>query len=143
MPFPTRVEYERLVYHLPETYPDVIAASTLRFYSTSALTGKLEGVVQFVNGLQLRMKEVIDFRLGRIVDYSYTVLRGEERVRWYDPQPHPELGDLAATFPHHRHEPPDLKHNRRPAPGISFLAPNLPVLITDCVELGRGESSTD
>lgn len=43
---------------------------------------------------------------------------------------------LQATFPHHRHEPPDIKHNRRPAPGISFQAPNLPTLIKDCVELG-------
>nr|MBC8450537.1 hypothetical protein [Chloroflexota bacterium] len=30
----------------------------------------------------------------------------------YDPQPHPENPDLASTFPHHHHEPPDIKHNR-------------------------------
>jgi len=70
-------------------------------------------------------------------DYSYTVLRGEERVRWYDPQPHPENPALASTFPHHRHEPPNIKDNRRPAPGISFTARNLPTLISDCIELGK------
>ena len=55
----------------------------------------------------------------------------------YDPQPHPENPDLASTFPHHHHEPPDIKHNRRPAPGISFQAPNLPTLIADCIALGE------
>jgi hypothetical protein len=43
---------------------------------------------------------------------------------------------LASTFPHHLHELPDIKHNRKPAPGISFDAPNLPTLIADCVALG-------
>ena len=43
---------------------------------------------------------------------------------------------VAATYPHHRHEPPDIKHNRRPAQGISFQAPNLPALIDDCIKLG-------
>jgi hypothetical protein len=51
-------------------------------------------------------------------------------VLWCDPQPHPELPDLASTFPHHYHEPPDIKRNRQPAPGISFTEPNLPTLIT-------------
>lgn len=84
---------------------------------------------------------------GELLDYSYTVFQGEERVRWYDPQPHAETPELASTFPHHRHGPPDttvpeaqrsgIKHNRRPAPGISFRAPNLPTLIADCVELGE------
>jgi hypothetical protein len=30
-----------------------------------------------------------------------------------------------------------LKHNRKPAPGISFHAPNLPTLIKDCEEVGK------
>lgn len=55
---------------------------------------------------------------------------------WYDPEPHPENPDLAKTFPHHLHEPPDIKHNRQPAPGISFDSPNLPTLIEDCIALG-------
>jgi hypothetical protein len=44
---------------------------------------------------------------------------------------------LADTFPHHRHEPPDIKHNRLPAPGIGFDTPNLPTLIADCIALGE------
>jgi hypothetical protein len=38
---------------------------------------------------------------------------------------------LAATHPHHKHVPPDIKHNRIPAPGLSFTLPNLPVLIDE------------
>lgn len=82
-----------------------------------------------------------DLTDGEIFDYSYAVFRGDEKIRWYDPQPHPENPALASTFPHHRHEPPDIKHNRKPAPGISFHAPNLPTLIKDCEELGKGEQS--
>jgi hypothetical protein len=33
------------------------------------------------------------------------------------------------THPHHKHVLPDIKHNRVPAPGISFEHPNLPTLI--------------
>jgi hypothetical protein len=80
--------------------------------------------------------EVLDFVAASIGDYSYTVFQAGERVRWYDPQPHPEVPELQTNFPHHRHEPPDIKHNRRPAPGISFTAPNLAILIGDCIELG-------
>jgi hypothetical protein len=33
------------------------------------------------------------------------------------------------TDPHHKHVPPDIKHHRIPAPGLSFAAANLPLLI--------------
>jgi len=46
---------------------------------------------------------------------------------------------LASTFPHHLHEQPDIKHNRKPAPGIRFTAPNFPTLITDCVALSESD----
>lgn len=41
------------------------------------------------------------------------------------------------SLPHHFHEPPDIKHHRRPAPGLSFTSPNLPALIADCIALGE------
>ena len=136
MSLPSRAEYERLIYGLLEAHPEV-AASTLRLYSASPLTAIVEGGVRLRNGLELRVLEVLNFKSGRIQRYSYTVLRGEDRVRWYDSEPHPENPDLAATFPHHRHEPPDIKHHRRPAPGISFTSPNLETLLADCVQLGH------
>ena len=136
MAFPSRAEYEIFVYSLPGDYAEQIHQSTLKLYSVSALVAIVEGEVFFHNGLRLRVMEVIDFKASQIRKYSYEVWRGEEKICWYDPQPHPENPDLASTFPHHRHEPPEIKHNRRPAPGISFNAPNLPTLIRDCVELG-------
>ncbi len=144
MSFPTRAEYEQLLYSLLEQYPE-IETSTLRLYSTSKYAASVKGQVQFKNELVLRVTEVVDFRAERIQTYSYTVLNGAERVRWYDPQPHPEQPDLQTNFPHHRHEPPDpsaqseltIKHNRRPAPGISFESQNLTTLIADCIELGK------
>ncbi len=135
MAFPARVEYERSLYSLTHDYP-AVQRSTLRLYGTSALTAIVEGSVFLSNGLELRVVEVLDFKHGRVQRYSYTVYRGDEKIRWYDPEPHAEVLELAATFPHHRHEPPDIKHNRRPAPGISFAAPNLETLISDCIALG-------
>jgi hypothetical protein len=137
MSFPSRAEYESLIYGLLQTYPDHIAASTLRLYSTSALTARVVGTVYLNNGLQLRVTEFVDFMAGRILDYSYTIYQGENKIRWYDPQVHPENLALAETFPHHYHESPDIKHNRHSAPGISFHSPNLPALIADCIQLGK------
>lgn len=133
MPFLTRTEYEHMLYRVQDDYPDV-ERSTLRLYSASALTAIVEGSIFISNGLEVRVIEVLDFKVGRIQHYSYTLYRGETKVRWYDSQPHREP-ELASTFPHHLHEPPDIKHNRKPAPGISFSEPNLPTLIADCMAI--------
>jgi hypothetical protein len=140
MTFPSRAEYEALVYSLPDTYPEV-GASTLRLYGTSSLTAILEGEVHLRNGLELRIVEALDFKAGRIRRYSYTVLRGGEKIRWYDPQPHPDDPALAETFPHHRHDHPNIQHNRSPAPGINFTAPNFPTLIADCLALAADDKA--
>jgi len=42
-------------------------------------------------------------------------------------------------FSHHLHTPPDIKHNRQPAPGITFAPSNLTTLIEDCIALGTSE----
>jgi len=140
--FLSQANYERLIYTLPQDYPDVISSS-LHLYTASRGTAVVRGSVHFRNGLELRVNEAVDFIAGRISDYGYTVFRGKERIRWYDPQPHPENPDLTSTFPHHYHEPPNIKHSRRPAPGISFTVPNLPTLIADCLELGKMCSPTE
>jgi hypothetical protein len=136
MTFPSRPEYERLVYDLLDAYSEVVG-STLYLYSTSALTAIVKGRVALSNGLLLHIVEALDFKMGRIRHYSHTVFRGDKQIRWYDSQPHPENPVLAETFPHHFHEPPDIKRNRKPAPGISFTEPNLPTLIADCIALGE------
>ena len=136
MAFPTLAEYESLVYGLPDKYPEIVS-STVRIYGTSALTAAVEGELEFNSGLRLRVAEAIDFSAGLIRKYGYTVYRGEDKIRWYDPQPHPDVPALAETFPHHYHESPDIKHNRCPAPGLCFHSPNLPALIADCIQLGK------
>ena len=134
MPFPSYAEYEVLIYGLAESYPEQIKSSTLRLYTTSARTARLEGELEFSNGLRLSVFEFMDFITDQIRDYSYTIFRGNEKIRWYDPQPHPENSSLASTFTHHRHEPPDIKHNRVPAPNLSFERPNLPFVIQEIID---------
>jgi hypothetical protein len=124
MSLPSHAEYEGLVYGLPARFPE-ITASTLHLFSTSATVTILQGEVEFTNALRLRITEVIDFRINQIREYSYTILYEHQRIRWCDPQPHPENAALQPTFPHHYHEEPDIKHNRLPAQGISFDQPNL------------------
>src|SRR5262249_33932680 len=49
----------------------------------------------------------------------------------YDSQPYPNDPVLQSTQPHHKHVPPDIKHHRLPAPELSFIRPNLPVLMRE------------
>ena len=63
--------------------------------------------------------------------YGYEFWHAEEKLFWYDPQPHPGDSKLRSSHPHHKHVPPDIKHNRIPAPQMSFSRPNLPVLIEE------------
>ncbi len=112
-----------------------IQSSTLHLYTNSAATCFVRGSIWFQNGLEIRVFEYLDLSDGELLDYSYTVFHDEERIRWYDPQPHLENPDLQSTFPHHFHEPPNIKRNRKPAYGISFDSLNLPTLIADCATL--------
>ena len=58
----------------------------------------------------------------------------QDKLYWYDSQPHPHDPTLANNHPHHKHVPPDIKHNRILAPELSFTKTNLPFLIQE-VEL--------
>lgn len=73
----------------------------------------------------------MDFAAGEILDYGYEVWREDEKLYWYDPQPHPADPLLAQTLPHHKHIQPDIKHHRIPAAELSFDQPNLPFLIEE------------
>ena len=134
----SRTKYETLIYSLADQYNEIVS-STLQLYPNSRTTGIVRGNIVFKNDLELRAFEYIDLSDGEIFEYSYTVFRGEEKIRWYDPQPHPENQALAETFPHHFHEGPNIKHNRKAAPGINFEVPNIPTLIADCVKLVEGK----
>jgi hypothetical protein len=111
--------------------------STVAVWSTSPYTGVAEGEVFLLHDFRLRMREELDFEAGLITAYGYEVYRSEEKLYWYDDFPHPNDPTLASTFPHHKHVPPDIKHNRIPAPGMSFTQPNLLVLIREIEELAK------
>jgi len=122
--------YSYFVYTIPDRFPSV-QRSTLVLKPKGATVAELEGELEFSQGIVLRVLEIINFATATIEYYSYEVCKGSERLYWYDPQPHPNDPALASTHPHHKHVPPDIKHHRLPAPGLSFDRPNLPFLIQE------------
>lgn len=132
----TRPEYEKWLYAIPDTY-DSVRSSTLRFFTTSATAGVVQGVVFFHSGHELHVSELVDFAAADILDYGYEVWLSGEKLYWYDPQPHPNDPTLASTHPHHKHIPPDIKHHRISVPELSFTEPNLPFLIREVERLAR------
>lgn len=111
--------------------------STLTVIRQASDVATVEGDLFFHNGLRLHVLEVVRFDLAppRIARYGYKVWRGNEKLYWYDSQPHPNDPALAVTHPHHKHVPPDIKHHRVPAPELSFTQPNLPLLIKEVERL--------
>ena len=147
-----RASYEELVYTLPALYPDIVL-STLVVAPSGMSISHLAGMVAMGEDIVLCVHEALDFRQGCILTYRYEVTRcvpsftekalpsadeycavhydRKVKLYWYDSQPHPNELALQSTHPHHKHVPPDVKHNRIPAPGLSFTRPNLPFLIEE------------
>jgi len=138
-PFQSLPDYKRFVYTLPSQFPE-LAGSTLVLQRRGRFLAELTGEVRHGNGCRLLVYERLTWANEplRIVGYSYEVWQGEEKRFWYDSQPHPGDPALADTHPHHKHVPPNLKHNRVPAPGLTFHAPNLPFLIQEMSLLATG-----
>ncbi len=132
-PFESLTGYSYLLARLLDRR-DVIR-STVTVWSTSPYTGVAEGEVFFVGGFRVRMREELDFDEHLIASYGYEVYRGAEKLFWYDDFPHPNDPTLAATHPHHKHVPPNIKRNRIPAPEISFSRPNLPQILREVEEM--------
>ncbi len=97
----------------------------------------VSGEIFFPQGYRLVVKERLTFDTGPLVlsRYGYEVWRSDEKLYWYDSQPHPHDSTLSTTAPHHKHVPLDIKHHRVPAPALSFTSPNLPFLIQELDEL--------
>ncbi|MCK4765014.1 MAG: hypothetical protein KAW12_22635 [Candidatus Aminicenantes bacterium] len=132
-PFESLPGYSRFIAELSNR--PTVEHSTLAVWSDSPYTGIAEGDVLFTKGFRLRIREELDFYECLITSYGYEVYRGGERLYWYDDFPHPKDTGLRSTHPHHKHIPPDIKHNRVPAPGISFTTCNLPLLFREIEEL--------
>lgn len=133
-PFQSLADYETFVYTIQQDYPS-ITRSTLILARRGRSTANLTGELRFDNGYRLVVYEILTWDEGPVLiqRYSYEVWSGNEKVYWYDPQPHPNDPSLAGTHPHHKHIPPSIKHNRMPAPGLSFEKPNLPFLINEII----------
>jgi hypothetical protein len=130
MPITDFHTYGKLIYSLQERYPSV-QRCTLVLATIGPTLAKFEGQVIFEGDVVLDVWELVDFAAGQIRNYSYEIYQAGEKIAWYDPFEHPHIAELASTYPHHKHISPDLKHNRIPAPSISFKQPNLPTLIEE------------
>ncbi len=126
--------YGEFIYTLPTHYPS-IQQSTLVLANIGRTLSELQGQLQFANDVMLDVWELVDHVAGRILNYSYEIYQAGEKLSWYDPFEHPHIPELASTHPHHKHVYPNIKHNRIPAPGISFEQPNLPLLIQEIEQI--------
>jgi hypothetical protein len=137
-PLRTPEDYELFIYTLIERFPS-IRRSTVTCVRRGASLARVAGELYFDHEIRIVIRERILFhRLPVIIDwYGYEVWRGGRKLYWYDSQPHPDDPSLQSTHPHHKHVPPDIKHNRVPAPEMSFTRPNLPVLIREVEALVR------
>jgi hypothetical protein len=133
-------DYEKFVYGIQDRYP-IVDSSSLVVAPLGATVAKLSGEVIFKNGITLKLLEIIDFAKHKIVHYGYEVYRGQEKLYWYDSMEHPSDKSLASTYPHHKHIPPDIKHHRIPAEGLSFIKPNLDFLIEEITHLKNEQGS--
>ncbi len=140
-PFRSLRDYETFVYTLPQQFPYIVR-STLTVIRRGKYRAEVTGELLFPTGIRLSAYEHITWDKGTIVieGYSYEVWHGSEKLYWYDSQPHPGDPELAATHPHHKHIPPDIKHHRVPAPDLSFTQPNLPYLIAEIETLSTSSS---
>ncbi|MEK7730168.1 MAG: DUF6516 family protein [candidate division KSB1 bacterium] len=125
--------YDEYAVFLSTLFERFIAIQEVEFntYLTSATEGYAEGTITFSDAVTLTFIEHIDFAAKRLFKYGYTVYQAGAKIYYYDPQPHPNDPTLAATFPHHKHLPPDLKHHRIPAPAMTFEYSNLEFVIRE------------
>ena len=135
-PFRTPEDYELFLYTLVERSP-IINRSTLVFVRVGATMARVSGELFLRNGIRISIRERVVFdRLPLLIDgYGYEIWRGDEKIYWYDSQPHPNDPALQSTHPHHKHIPPDIKHNRIPAPEMKFTQPNIPWLVEEAGNL--------
>lgn len=135
-PFRAAEDYELFLYSLPEHFPS-IRRSTLTFARLGASLARIAGELYFDHEIRIVVRERFIYnRLPAVLDwYGYEVWQGDQKLYWYDPQPHPNNSELQSTHPHHKHVSPDMKHHRVPAPGMRFDGPNLPRVIQEIEDL--------
>jgi hypothetical protein len=123
-------DYELFLYTITEQFP-VVYRSTVTFIRVGATLARVAGELFLDGSVRIVVRERLVYnRLPLTIEwYGYEVWKDEEKLYWYDSQPHPNDLALQSSYPHHKHIAPDIKHNRIPAPEMSFSQPNIPVLI--------------
>ena len=131
-PLRTPEDYELFLYTITDKFPSV-RHSTLTFVRKGASLAQVTGELLFNHEIRLVVRERILYnRLPAVIDwYGYEIFQGNKKLYWYDSQPHPNEPGLQSTYPHHKHIPPNIKHNRIPATEMSFTRPNLNQLIQE------------
>lgn len=135
-PFRTPEDYELFLYTITERFP-AVWRSTITFVRIGATLARVRGELYLGSALRIIVRERLLYdRLPLTIEwYGYEVWKDEEKLYWYDSQPHPNDSFLQSSHPHHKHIPPDIKHNRIPAPEMSFNRPNLLALIQEVEKL--------
>ncbi len=111
-PLRTSEDYELFLYTLTEQFP-AVHRSTVALIRRGATLARVAGELYFDHDVRLVVRErLVYHRLPVVIDwYGYEVWRGNEKLYWYDSQPHPNDLNLESTHPHHKHIPPDIKHH--------------------------------
>lgn len=132
-------DYELFLYTLTERFP-CIRRSTVALVRRGASLARVAGELYLDHGIRVVVRERLVYHGGPVAMdwYGYEVWRGDEKLYWYDSQPHPDDPSLQSTHPHHRHVPPNMKHNRVPAEEMSFTRPNIPELVREAESLIAG-----
>jgi hypothetical protein len=138
-PFRTTEDYELFLYTIVEQFPSVIR-STLILVRLGSSLARVSGELYLYGGIRLVVRERLLYDRSPIaIDwYGYEIWQADDKLYWYDSQPHPNEPELQSTHPHHKHVPPDIKHHRISAPKMSFTRPNLPALIQEIEALIAG-----
>jgi len=125
-------DYELFLYTLAERFPSV-RRSTVTFVRRGTTLARVAGELFFDMEFRIVIRERMFYQRipGSMDWYGYEIWKGQEKLFWYDSQPHPNDPGLQSTHPHHKHIPPDIKHHRIPAPNMSFSRPNIPKLIRE------------
>lgn len=89
-PFRTPEDYELFLYTLLAQFSSV-HHSTLTFIRRGATLARVSGELNFAQDFRLVIRERLLYdRLPLIIDqYGYEVWQGENKLYWYDSQPHP------------------------------------------------------
>jgi hypothetical protein len=125
-------DYELFLYTIQEQFPSILHSSVI-LVRMGATLARVTGELHFDQKIRIVIRErILSNRLPAVIDwYGYEAWQDDQKLFWYDSQPHPHDSELQSTHPHHKHIPPDMKHHRIPAPEMSFTRPNLPALIRE------------